>query len=534
MNERERIIELVKNGVLSTEEGLDLIEGIANKETKERMNKEFSSMEEEKAESIEEDIESLASDMTAQSARLDEVNSEIIEREATLEELEARLQTLTDEYDDGTIDTLDAEITDLKEQKRLIEEMDEIDSTNEVAQINLKIDEKMRAIDAKEESLAGLNDEIEDLTVQITELSLELDNLMDERDALEKEVNGTQSERFASKIQELKSQLKFSDDWKKDASETMDKAGKQVSNAGREVNRLVKDLVDSSKSFIHNFEWKKQEFKVPTLTSKEFTKKWTINEFDPTILDIKNANGDLIIETADVEDIDIEVEATIFGRLDTSIEEAFEQRTTFKVDSDRLKLHIPNKRIKASIKMILPKRKLDFITINVLNGDINVSDVTLTDLSANLTNGNIKLNGTKGSLVELKGTNSSFEVTNATIKDFLAGTVSGTVAVQGDVISSSINTTNGEVKASLTSPEMALFEANTVNGNIKVAVPSTRDLEAEAHTTFGKVYSRLSNIEEDIVGKNQNEITYRRENEGNAIRVKAKTTNGKVLFKDSI
>lgn len=39
MNERERILDLVKKGVLSTEEALDLLEGMAKAKDEKQINK---------------------------------------------------------------------------------------------------------------------------------------------------------------------------------------------------------------------------------------------------------------------------------------------------------------------------------------------------------------------------------------------------------------------------------------------------------------------------------------------------------------
>ena len=41
MGERERILELVKDGIITVNEGLDLLESLANKETEETEQREF-------------------------------------------------------------------------------------------------------------------------------------------------------------------------------------------------------------------------------------------------------------------------------------------------------------------------------------------------------------------------------------------------------------------------------------------------------------------------------------------------------------
>lgn len=52
MNERERILDLMKKGVISTEEGLDLLESIAKKEDRKQNDAEFDSSFEQADEEV--------------------------------------------------------------------------------------------------------------------------------------------------------------------------------------------------------------------------------------------------------------------------------------------------------------------------------------------------------------------------------------------------------------------------------------------------------------------------------------------------
>lgn len=530
MNERERIIELVKKGVLSTEEGLDLIEGIAKKENKQMENKEFSSTES----NVEEDIENLATDINNRSAKVDSLNSEIADIEADIQQLESELEEATKRHEGYDIQQLEADVEDLKEEKRLIREMDEVDNFDELKVIDQEIDDKMKEIDSKEVELQESNDEIEDLTMRITELSIELDELMDERDRLVEEMNGAQSDGFSKKLEDLKKQFHISEEWKTEASDTMNKAGEHVGHASKEINRVFKDLIDSSKSVLDNFEWKKHELKVPTLVSESFTKSWTISEYQPTILDFKNANGNIIIEAVDSDEFQIDADITMYGKLDTSVEDAFEKRSIYKVDEDRLVLHVPNKRIKADITVKLPQLMYDYVSINVLNGDIDLSHVSLNDLFVKSVNSDIKFEHVQATMAEIKGSNSKMTLKDVTIQDLIANSVSGDISILGDVLSSTLTTTNGNIRATLVSDDTIQFEGTSVNGDVKVALPKSRDIEAEGKTTFGKVYSRLSDVEEKDSDDDKTEVQFSRINEGNAVRVKAKTTRGNILFKDSI
>ena len=85
-----------------------------------------------------------------------------------------------------------------------------------------------------------------------------------------------------------------------------------------------------------NFEWSEQVIKVPTLASDSFDKEWIIAE-NPTILDFKNANGNISFESTTDEQMRISANITIYGKYDeATVEEAFAVRHQYVVDEDKL------------------------------------------------------------------------------------------------------------------------------------------------------------------------------------------------------
>lgn len=533
MNERERIIELVKTGVLTTEEGLDLIESLAHKEDKQIAAKEFSEDSSQKAKAAAEDIEDLASDITQRSAEVDSLDLQIKALEEEINQFENELDQTVDSLDDSNLKAIEQDIEDLKMEKQLIKEMVEIDNTDELKVIDQEIKDKQNKLDNLKETSSDANLKLEDLTMLITEKSLKLDDLIDQRDMLLEEVNGSKSDSFSQTIEDLKKQLQFSDEFMESASESFNRAGDQVNQAGKEFNRLFKEMVDTSKSVFKNFEWKKHEFKVPSLVQESFTKTWSVENFQPTILDFKNANGEVKVLASETDEIQIEAQVTMYGKLDEKVEEAFDKRSIYKVDQDRLILHIPNKRIKADLTIKLPQVTYDYVSFNLLNGDLNLSDLAVNDIIIKTVNGKIKGQNLKATMAEIKGSNTHIDLLDLNIQDLMASTVSGHIVVSGDVLSASVQTTNGDIRATLLDKEMAHFEGTSVNGDVKIAVPKSRDLEAEGKTSLGKVYSRLSNVEEETI-KKHNEVRFNRGGEGNPIRLKARTASGNVLLKDSI
>ena len=135
-------------------------------------------------------------------------------------------------------------------------------------------------------------------------------------------------------------------------------------------------------------------------------------------------------------------------------------------------------------------------------------------------------------MIEIKGTQGDIYQKDVDIQDLIINTVNGDIQIRGDVISSALTTTNGDIRMTLFNPEATQLEATTVNGDVKVALPSTSDIDVEGKAAFGKVKSRLNDVEEDPNGK-KNFRSFKRLKYGNPMTVQAKTTSGSIYFKDT-
>jgi DUF4097 and DUF4098 domain-containing protein YvlB len=130
MNERERILDLVKKGVLSTEEALDLLEGMAKAKDEKQINKAAAEVTADKnatspfddtenddemftfdgeeklrqneaqdKENLEKILDGLATEANQASAELDEINAEILGVKEELKEAQETLMQLNTKED---------------------------------------------------------------------------------------------------------------------------------------------------------------------------------------------------------------------------------------------------------------------------------------------------------------------------------------------------------------------------------------------------------------------------------------------------
>lgn len=572
MTERERILDLIKKGVLSTEEGLDLLENLGKTADKKSTSKEFVSSEEgskktnnhmnyegfenfdgkdqleegreavSEDEAVEEEYEELANQINKYSAELDQVNDQLSKLKADRIKKRDRLDELTVGFEDEKSDRLKdlrTDLDDLTEELRLVKAMDEIDNRAEIKQLQREIDETAQAIEEVETKEDNENEEeINQLREDLSELDEEIDGLHQEKTVLMKELHASKMQQWSNKAKNISSKFEIPDNWKDEADQMFTKAGEAFDTTSRDFSDMIKKSFSSAKTAFDSVEWKNKSFKVPTIGKTKLEKDWTFDEQNPTILEFKNANGNVHIEETDaVDSIQINAKITLYGKMDeASPEEAFDVRTNIEADEDKLTFSIPNKRIKADLKVQLPKQTYDYMSVNVLNGNVVLDHIDVKDVYVKSSNGNFQINDTIATMVEIKGTNGNVLFNDVEMKDLIINTINGDVRVQGNVNSSNIVTTAGAIRATLSGDELTHIEANSVNGDVKIAVPSQLGIEVDAKTLFGKVKSRLSDVQDDEMDTENNKANKRiltRLTEGTPMRVNVRTTTGNILFKDT-
>ena len=563
MNERERIIELIKKGVISTEEGLDLLESVASKEDMEQEDAVFTTDEQEVEEvketveadndnqkQAEESLEKLVSEINEYSVGLDTINDKLNESKKELQLKKNDLISLEDAGKHSVQaekDRIIEKIKMIQKELELIKQLDDVDTTDEIitlrAEIN-ELDQKLTDIEEMsddtdaEEELIEFKEEIVELEEQISELSAKKVELM-------KKMHKTKMKQWTLKAKQATAQFEIPEDWEKKASEEFSKAGEKLDAASKEWSNLFKTKVDkASKSDISetvrtnienamsHFDWKDISFKVPALSTREFTKEWAYENTTATILDFKLANGKVTIKPGAEDTISFKAKGKLYGKMDEETPvESFDARSTLTLDEDKLVCHVPNKRVYVELEVTLPERTYDYISVTMLNGKLSIKDIEAKDIFAKSTNGSLTFDHLKATMLEVKGSNGIISIKDSELKDVLAGSVNGSIVFNGKTESADFSTTNGEIKITLTDKKIVRVNGNTVNGNVKLALPKGIALEGKAKTTLGKVKSRLSDTEP--IDKLEHTMYIKRVTGDTPVHFFAGTTTGNILIKDT-
>ena len=566
MNERERILELMKKGIISTEEGLDLLESLAKKDARKEDAAAFNTDEQtddadvqteevkeddsrEKQKEAEASLEQLVSEINQYSVELDTINENLANRKKSLELKKEELEGLKESGRKTVQDEKDRiieKIRAIQKELELIKQLDDVDTTDEIVTLREEISDLDEQLSDVEELKSEKDDEaLEQLLDEIEELEEEVSDLGAQKAELMKKLHRTKMKQWTLKAKQATSQFELPGDWEKKATEELSKAGEKLDAAGKEWSKIIKTKVDqASKSDVSetirtnieqamsHFDWKDINLKIPSLSTKEFTREWQYDSTSATILDFKLANGKLILKPGQGDTMSFKAKGKLYGKMDEDTpEESFDARSTVTIDEDKLLCHMPNKRVYVELEVTLPQRTYDYVSITMLNGKLSLKDIEAKDVFAKSTNGSLTFEGLSATMLEAKGSNGQITVKQADLRDVLAGSVNGSIVFDGKTESADFTTTNGEIKVTLSDQKIVRVNATTVNGNVKMALPKGRAIEGKAKTTFGKVKSRLSDTEP--MEKIEHTMHVKRVTGDAPMSFYAGTTTGNILIKDT-
>jgi len=510
MNERQRIMDLVKKGVLSTEEALDLLEEMAKNKDEAQIQKDDAKLNAEKQAEQQTDA-----DEAFEQATKDKSSADKQRLEEMLDELATNANKASAELDEinAEIKGIKAEITEKREELMQIDTREELDEITE--------DDYVRRGELKEE---------------INDLQASLDELAEERSRLEEKLKSIRKDQWNQTKEKWNEKIDIPEDWKEQAGETWNQFGGKMAEAGNHLGDFLKKTFDSvSETVNENVEWKDINLHVPGVSTTKFEKTFEFPQTNASILDIKIANGSMTFNMWDEPDIKIDAKIKLYGKMDAATpEEAFEQRSQIKEDDEHLSFQVPNKRIRCDLVFNLPRRIYDHVSVKSLNGTINIEELDVKDIYLKTTNGQIDISTINATMLEIEGVHGGINVSNGTINDAVIETVNGNVTMSTTPQNTGVSIVNGDIRLTMNEDRANRLNAHSVNGNIKAAFPTQLGLEATAKTNLGTINSRLTNYE--VVRQKDertNQLLHFRRRQDAIAQVDLSTTTGNIYLKDA-
>lgn len=531
MKERERVLELVKKGILTSEEALILLENMAT-------------------EKDEKQIEKAAEKVDTQNIGTTNKEDQVADLMDALEKGESEGPTV-DSFEENTQDSAEKDRENLErildelatKANRASAELDEVNA--EIAGIKEEIKEvaeEIGTLDTKEELDALTEDEQvqrKDLHVLLAQLEEKLATQSTEKTALEEELKNIRKEQWKGQWNDTKEKVssQFSEEWKDQATDTFNQVGGKVAEVGGQVGEFLKKTFNSfSDTMNDNVEWKDIKMKVPGVATTKFEHEFNYLNPQASLIDVKVANGTVVFKTWDQEDVKVEAKIKLYGKMaGDSPMEAFLERSDIDVDDETISFQVPNKRVKADLTFYLPKRTYDHVSVKLLNGNVLVEELTAKDVYTKSTNGTITFKKIDATMLEIEGVNGEIKVLEGTILDNIIETVNGDVSISAAPESLSVSLINGDIRITAKEKTLRRVEASSANGNIKLALPNDLGVEGQVKTNLGSINSRLTDIEvvREKKDRGNQQLHFRRVLEESIAQINASTTTGSIFLKDT-
>ncbi len=531
MKERERVLELVKKGILTSEEALILLENMAT-------------------EKDEKQIEKAAEKVDTQNIGTTNKEDQVADLMNALEKGESEGPTV-DSFEEKTQDSAEKDRENLErildelatKANRASAELDEVNA--EIAGIKEEIKEvaeEIGTLDTKEELDALTEDEQvqrKDLHVLLAQLEEKLATQSTEKTALEEELKNIRKEQWKGQWNDTKEKVssQFSEEWKDQATDTFNQVGGKVAEVGGQVGEFLKKTFNSfSDTMNDNVEWKDIKMKVPGVATTKFEHEFNYPNPQASLIDVKVANGTVVFKTWDQEDVKVEAKIKLYGKMaGDSPMEAFLERSDIDVDDETISFQVPNKRVKADLTFYLPKRTYDHVSVKLLNGNVLVEELTAKDVYTKSTNGTITFKKIDATMLEIEGVNGEIKVLEGTILDNIIETVNGDVSISAAPESLSVSLINGDIRITAKEKTLRRVEASSANGNIKLALPNDLGVEGQVKTNLGSINSRLTDIEvvREKKDRGNQQLHFRRVLEESMAQINASTTTGSIFLKDT-
>ncbi|MEJ1306718.1 hypothetical protein QY884_00940 [Latilactobacillus sakei] len=286
MNERQRILDLVNQGVLTSSEALILLENLAKNDqntnaTKMSAEPEVPDVDDNKQESAPE---------TDQRALVEE---------------RARELTIA-------LSGVNRQLQDLKQKIQADQEQ-------------VTVPDTMEDLDSLTSEKAA---ERHTLKATVLQNQAQIDDLEEQRQTLTEELNQIEKQRRQMAKNQWSEKLGLSDDWKENASETFDEISSRLGEASLHLGKFMKE---TAKNVMDNVDWKEVNFKVPGLATEKFTHEFIYSDVTPEMINVKVANGNVDFKIWDQPEIKVVAQVKLYGKMgEPTAREAFEAREQYQ------------------------------------------------------------------------------------------------------------------------------------------------------------------------------------------------------------
>jgi len=221
----------------------------------------------------------------------------------------------------------------------------------------------------------------------------------------------------------------------------------------------------------------------------EFTHREELTAENVENVIVELPNGNFSLETCEGDNFQIicKVKAPLLNDNEEETRNHFLEQFVVKSEEGSLRILSQLKLVQVNVQLLVPKEKLDKLSVRLMNGSVALQDIELDQLKLKTLNGAIKGSKLVFAKAEVDSSNGSIELTDVRGKDLEAETLNGRVYLDGALDEVEAKSINGHVVVTTCSSNSSKIKAHTVAGAVEIYVPRTMSLSGKIVTNFGKV-----------------------------------------------
>lgn len=373
------------------------------------------------------------------------------------------------------------------------------------------------------EILSELDDLTPDMLAQSQDLQARIATLTDEISQIQGQIADQRSESVKA----------MGDQFKKIVEDTTQQVGKMAkqftSQATKEGEQWQKSFKGKIKDLVDNFDTKSFNINVPWVKSTSHSHTFSFSGQDLADLDISILNGSLTVETHEGDSIEAETDMTFYGKETEDLVGRFVELNTIDQKDQRLIFHVQSPFTPADVKLRVPAKVYEHLTFKLVNGDLKVKGLSARTLTLDSKNGDIKAKGNTADFLQISSITGDMKVAGNHVKEADMKVITGDIRYIGAVESLVAEVMTGDVVVTL-APSQAdsHLKVKSTTGDIKVALGATDNLSVSALTSNGDIKHRMTGLTSEEKGNFERQLG----DDKVTIHLEARSTTGSIYLKD--
>lgn len=299
--------------------------------------------------------------------------------------------------------------------------------------------------------------------------------------------------------------------------------------------RSVLDQVQDRVSKTVKFEKGSGSIPIPKLITHDFEATYEYTE-PLSMVDIQIAAGQVELTSWDQPTTKLTVVGKLYGDFEEEdAQTAFEKRANLEFVDGALNLNMISRFIKTDIVVQVPKDRLDFIKARTISGPVTVEDMDTNDIYIQTVDGAINIENFTASMIEVDTKNGQLTLNDVEALDLVVKSLNGSQRLKGHVENVLMETLNGDIVITMDAKPLVRAQVETKNGDIKLNMPAGTAVDGLAHTNQGEIMFRSDLIKSQSQVNdqfNKQKAFYHDVAEEKAYRVNLKTMRGNIRVKD--